>query len=64
MLCRYLAEVLQEVLHLSRQDERLTITLEAELSLAMAKEVAKVDVEELAGLVLEHEVAGMAITNA
>jgi len=58
------AEVLEEVLHFERKDERLTVSLETELGLAMVKEVTEVDMEELTGFVLQHEVAWVAISDS
>ena len=57
-------EVHQEVLHLSGEDERLSVSPDAEFRLAVPQEVAKVDMEKLASIVLQHVVARMTVPDA
>ena len=58
------AEVLEEVVQLVGQDERLAITGEPQLLLAIAQKVAEVDVEKGAAHVLQHEVPRVPVPDA
>jgi hypothetical protein len=50
--------------HLSREDEGLHVTLYTVLLLEMTQKMPEVNVKEASGILLEHIVAGVSITNS
>jgi hypothetical protein len=59
-----LAKVLEEILQFLRKNEWLTITQEASFDLSVTKEMSEVDMEELASVLLQHEVSRVSITDS